>query len=252
MARKAVENFKASAMALIAGACLAACQPADTGAPAQGAEPAATGSQSTSATTPDTAPAPVSATGDSPVSTEGEADHDHDHDHDHAEGEAGEKGVERTGEAHVHGAAEMVISAEAPGLVINFSSAMYNLAGFERAPKSEDEWKALQDVGVMLAAPGPDLVGINTEAGCVFTNAATVFKDADGVSTDTLTRTGAAHDADITWTYTCASPAALRSVKVGLFEAFPRLESIQTVTYGPAGERSAVLTPQALTATFAQ
>lgn len=253
MVGKTVEKRTASAIALVAGLVLAACQPAEkapvTDAPQTGAAPVP--ADTAGETNPPT-PSLTETAAPAPDAAQPAAGDDHDHDHGDHDGDGDKDGAMHTGEAHVHGAAEMVASVEAPGLVIGFSSAMYNIVGFERAPANDEEWTALESAAVLLAAPGQEMIGIPAQAGCIFTNAKTVFRDAEGVEFDTLTRQTAARHVDVEWVFTCTNPSALGEIKLGVFEAFSRLESVDLVTYGPAGERSHKLTPQKLTATLPQ
>ena len=175
--------------------------------------------------------------------------HDHDHDHgpvhDHAQG----GGSVRLGD-HVHGLAQLDVAADGEGaLEAILMSAAYNIVGFERVPRDEDEAARVRLARATLRSEG--LVVLNAEAGCA--RVATTIQggppaqiaseqahshddhahshDHDHGDPDDGRETIGYGDYVVTWTYACASPAQLHSVDAGgLLAAFPRIETLE-LTY---------------------
>lgn len=173
---------------------------------------------------------------------------------DHFGGETRERG------AHVHGAGELTVAADADGAVLaELSSAAWNLLGFERAPETDAERAALADALEALetrAAPA-----FSNRAGCTLQTL-----DIEGGPQDE-TADGHDHDAEhdhahehghehahddgadhedfiVSWRFACQGPAAIRAVNARpIFAAFERFETLDAQFFDGARTASRELTP---------
>lgn len=100
------------------------------------------------------------------------AGHDHDnhdnhdnhgdhHDHDDDLGASQAASLE----AHVHGAAELIMALDGNTLTAQFTSPLWNIVGFEHAPKTPTQQEALEDASVTLE-DGDGIVALAPGAGC--------------------------------------------------------------------------------------
>jgi hypothetical protein len=134
--------------------------------------------------------------------------------------------------AHVHGEATLDVSIDGDTLVVRLTAPLDTLAGFERAPRTDAERQIASGVLARLrdtrARVRPDEF-----ARCQPTDvavAAPVLDDGERVDP-----ADAHADAEVTWTFECGEPARLRSLDLGLFEEFPRLNRIDARVVGPRG-----------------
>lgn len=189
---------------------------------------------------PSEAPAAGSDAGEEHAHDE---EHGQDEDHGHA------------GEAHVHGLAEMAVVIGGDTLTINLISPMYNIAGFEHAPRDAAEQAALEAAQQMLL-DAPALFAIDAAAGCELTERVMNYKsfmegEAGGEDHDHDAEAGhegsgddgGLKEVDAEWSFDCADTGRLRSLTVNAFDAFPQLQSVEVVVVAPAGQGAATLTP---------
>lgn len=175
--------------------------------------------------------------------------------------------------AHVHGEARIAAAQEGGALIIELTSAMWNLVGFERAPETDEERAALEAAQAALA-DGAALFAPNEAARCTLAEAdpglgfddhaparhedeaghaddghaeARHAKEGDGRDDADDAEEAVAHDhSDLraTYRFACAQPGALRRIAVGLFKAFPRLAAVEASYLGERGPAAAKLTPE--------
>jgi Protein of unknown function (DUF2796) len=115
------------------------------------------------------------------------------------------------------------------------------MLGFERAPRTDAErqaaaavlarWRNLDKAAALFAT--------DAAAQCVLTQAqvqAAVLESSPKP---------AAHnehaELDVTYEFTCAQPAQLRSLTLGLFEAFVRIQRVDVQVVGPRGQAKTTL-----------
>ena len=67
--------------------------------------------------------------------------------------------------AHEHGTAEIELAVEGSDVVVNFASPLYNLVGFEHAPRDESDREAVAVVRAVLDDPG-NLIQFQADAAC--------------------------------------------------------------------------------------
>ncbi len=143
--------------------------------------------------------------------------------------------------SHEHGVARLTIAATEDGLEIMLESPAANVFGFEHNAKSEAEHEVVH-AALETLQDGAALFAINDAAACKLESAnvesaiATRHDaekhdehdhdkaekhdehDHDKHAADKSTHS----DVDATWAYHCAQPAAIDSVNVKLFSAFPQ------------------------------
>jgi Protein of unknown function (DUF2796) len=141
------------------------------------------------------------------------------------------------GKAHEHGAAKLDIAVEPGRLVISLESPLDGLLGFERAPRSAAEKRAVESMVATLKA-ADTLFRIDPAAQCslglvTLTSAPLKLGDASAAADD-------GHgDLDADFEFTCKSSPAF--VEVGLFKAFPRLARLDVQTATAKGQRKQLL-----------
>ena len=78
---------------------------------------------------------------------------------------AGTTGAETSHGAHEHGAAKVELVLEGSDVLVNFASPLYNLIGFEHAPRDDQDREAVASARAVLDDPG-NLVLLQVGAAC--------------------------------------------------------------------------------------
>ncbi|MEM9057418.1 MAG: DUF2796 domain-containing protein [Pseudomonadota bacterium] len=191
-----------------------------------------------------------------------EAADDHDDGHDDHGGDHADDELRQAG-AHEHGTATLAVALEGADVFIELDSPLYNVVGFEHAPRTDDEKAALRRAEAALAEP-ERLFAMNAEAGC---SAA----DSDGVELAAHEDHGDDHDegpdedhADehdehdgehddeesshrdvvVEYLFSCRSPERLTAIVVELFDVFPRFTELEAVYLDERTQRSVRLTQE--------
>ena len=151
--------------------------------------------------------------------------------------------------AHEHGVGILNIAQEGPGLQIELDSPAVNIVGFEHAPNSEEEHKALESALARLR-DGTALFALPGNAGCRQVSAEANTPLADHEDSETHHEEGKHHDGhdhegkegeyeegheheaahadiDAAWHFTCEHPDMLDGISVRLFNIFPRTQRLQ-------------------------
>ncbi len=140
--------------------------------------------------------------------------------------------------AHEHGAVKLDVAVDGDKLSIALQAPLDNLLGFERAPRSDAERRAAAEVLARLRS-GTPLFSADAAARCTLTKAevrAPMFEvGAKPASKDEHA------DLDASYEFKCAQPPALRSLEVGLFDAYPRIQRIDVQVAGPRGQSKVTL-----------
>ncbi|MCI5044281.1 MAG: DUF2796 domain-containing protein [Aquisalinus sp.] len=162
---------------------------------------------------------------------------------------------------HVHGEGNLVIVTETNPVTVEFSSDLWNLVGFESAPKTEAQENLLSDAQTTLES-ADNILEFNRQAECILqsaeSNFSTLFKEHDHDHDhehdhshdhenhdehDEHQDHGLAggHDdghvkAEVTYTYQCARLDRLNSLSTSLLEEFGNLEKVEAVAFTPAGQ----------------
>ena len=176
--------------------------------------------------------------------------------------------------AHEHGTAEIELAVEGSDVVVNFASPLYNLVGFEHAPRDERDREAVAAALALLDEPG-NLVLLQADAACTVVeldiewNAPSVDEaehDHDEAEEHDAhedhhadeyeaheardAHEHEAHEADehddhgageqhadvaVAIRYHCDDPDRLNSLDVTAFESFERLSEVELHAVGPGG-----------------
>jgi len=139
--------------------------------------------------------------------------------------------------AHEHGRAELEIAVDGSRLEVRLSSPLDGLVGFEHRPRNGEERAALESARVALLEPAR-LIEPSPAARCRLQSAEVPdpFAEHQGEAGE-----DAHADVDAAWQFDCAEADALTAIVIRLGERFPRLERVEAVFVGPAGQGAATL-----------
>jgi hypothetical protein len=138
------------------------------------------------------------------------------------------------GKAHEHGAVKLDVAIDGAVLTVLMEAPLDNLLGFERAPRTDAERKAAAEVLARLRSPGA-LLAADAAAQCTLSKAevqAPVLEPVPGAKPAPDEHA----DLDASYTFTCARPAELRALQLGLFDAYKRIQRIDVQVAGPQGQ----------------
>ena len=159
------------------------------------------------------------------------------------------------GKAHEHGVAKVDVAIEGGKLTVALQSPLDSLLGFERAPRTDAERKAAADMLARLRSGGA-LFKADAAAQCTLSKAEVTAPVLDAANKAPVTGaaakatvTGAAAkategdhaDLDASYEYTCAQPQQLRTLELGLFDAFKRMQRIEVQVAGAQGQSKVTL-----------
>lgn len=185
--------------------------------------------------------------------------------------------AQHAGGAHEHGVAELSVATEGAALVIELSSPLDNLVGFEHAPASTAQRQALAAAEARLRE-GASLFRLPAAAECVLGEVRIEGGWMGGVAASREPAAPAAgghdhnhasehnhdhdhdHDHDkahvhdsadggghadvmASYRFECAQPQALDAIDTQLFAVFPRLHEIRAARATRSGQGAAVLRP---------
>jgi hypothetical protein len=145
------------------------------------------------------------------------------------------------GKAHEHGVARVDIGVEAGRVSVALDMPLDNLVGFERAPRTDAERKAAAELLARLrsADPGALLFTADAAAQCSLGKAEV---SAPVLEPGAKPATSDGHaDLDATYEFSCARPEELRTLDVGVFDAYRRAKRIDVQMAGPKGQAKATL-----------
>lgn len=149
------------------------------------------------------------------------AEHHHEH-HEHG--------------AHQHGVAQLEVAVDGNTLTIHLESPLDNLLGFEHAPRTEPQRLAARNL-LRTLRQGERLFAPTVAAGCKLAEAKVEAPVLEGQA-----GAGEHADLDADWRFTCAQPALLTGMKVGLFAKYPGLKRLDAAVVSGKGQRAAKLT----------
>jgi hypothetical protein len=139
--------------------------------------------------------------------------------------------------AHVHGQVQVDVTVDGPLLSVRLEAPLDSLVGFEHRPRTAAQKQAAQaalarieDVSSWLrpaAAAGCEVAGRKLDADALQPALAGADPHA-----------GHAEHADLVAEIElrCATPAALKTLDLALFQAFPRIRRVDVRVAGPAGQ----------------
>ena len=156
---------------------------------------------------------------------------------------------------HVHGAARLEVAVEENGFQIDFDSPLDNLLGFEHAPNTDQQRQTVKDMATRLQQADQLFIS-SSAAKCqlesVKLNAPVLPADLLGNATSsalnaepTTEEHGDGHaELEAAIVFRCANPAALKSLDVQLFKAFPNLHKLDAAVVTAKGQTGAKLSPK--------
>jgi len=183
----------------------------------------------------------------SPVQAENH--HSEDHGKDHHEEESHKESHDTGSEAHVHGAAEMLIVLDGQELQIELHSPAINLLGFEHSAKNAEQEAKIESLKLTLAGAN-DLFQINPAACQLSDQEVDLGQFAANNETHSDENHEAEEDEEDTphsdieaqYRYNCVRPGTIRSLTTTIPDVFPSIESldVQWIINGrQVGRRSA-------------
>jgi hypothetical protein len=121
---------------------------------------------------------------------------------------------------HEHGTGKLSIAQSGKAVEISLDSPGMNLFGFEYLPKTDADKKVVADGEAKLWV-GANLFTFDADAGCKQT-AATLSNTAEKPDpAEAAAAKGDAHsDVEVSWTFTCDKPDAVKAVTTKLFNTF--------------------------------
>ena len=144
------------------------------------------------------------------------------------------------GKAHEHGALKLDVAIDGNQLTIEMQAPLDNLLGFERAPRTDAERKAADEVLARLRSPdkGAALFAADAGALCTLSKAEVRAPVLEPVANPATRASGKDEHADLDarYEFNCAKPDELRSLDIGLFGAFKRIQRIDVQVVGPKGQ----------------
>jgi hypothetical protein len=145
------------------------------------------------------------------------------------------------GKAHQHGVLKLDVALQGSKLTITMQAPLDNLLGFERAPRTDAERKAAADVLARLRSPdkGAPLFVTDAAAQCTLGKAEVQAAVLEPTAKPASKEEHA--DLDASYEFTCAKPDELRTLEVGLFEAYKRTQRIDVQVAGPKGQNKVTL-----------
>lgn len=149
--------------------------------------------------------------------------------------------------AHRHGVAELKVAVDGGVLAIDYEAPLDDLVGFEHAPRTTSQRRAVAEVQATLRDFGRLFV-LPTAAGCTVREATVTVPwpdaDAPSVSPD---EHDSAHDVHgglrASYVLDCAHPEQLHELRLAVFGAFPRTRRVDAEWAARRGQGAAVLTP---------
>ena len=153
--------------------------------------------------------------------------------------------------AHEHGAASLHVAIDGERLLLELSSPLDNLVGFERAPRNDKEKAAVRRMAERLReperlfVPTPDArcARASVELDSPVLDAALIGSRAGAAPAKPAG--GAGHASlEAAIAFRCERPQQLKGIEVKLFEAFPHLKRLDAQVAGAKKQSSAKLTPR--------
>ena len=143
------------------------------------------------------------------------------------------------GPGHNHGQAQLVIVTEGNALTMTLEADLLDLVGFERAPSSPEEQRAISNMHQSLST-GDTLFTFPERASCTLESSDTSggYKQTE----DDDPSAGEPHIVTATWSWSCDAMQRLREIDVGIFTKYSRIEKIEAVILSEKGQSGAILT----------
>jgi hypothetical protein len=140
---------------------------------------------------------------------------------------------------HVHGEMALGVAIDGPTVTVDFKAPLDSLLGFERAPRSSAEKALLRRWDGLLRNPST-LIRFDEAAGC---SLQTAEFDSPVPGLGELDAAASSDHAEVegAWVFACKQPAALKALKLGLFEQTRHLHRIHVLRLNAQGSAKQVL-----------
>jgi len=160
----------------------------------------------------------------------------------------------RSAESHIHGGAMLAIVSENNRISIEFETPLFNLLGFEYAPRTDAEKMRVVIVEQTLADP-QNLIRFNADAKCTYLPFNSKVELFDDHGEDEHDDHDEDHDDDheensdnhtdviLNYELTCKAIDKLKKVHVEFFDVFSNFTELEIVYLGPAQQMSTNLLP---------
>lgn len=145
------------------------------------------------------------------------------------------------GVAHVHGAAQVVIAVDGKELQLELTSPLDSLVGFEHAPRTAQQQRAVADMMAAFRQP-EQLFAPTAGAQCKAGPPVVSSPMTDGAGPAGDTGADAHGELQATIVFRCLVPTALRSVEFKLLDVFRRMKRVDVQLAGPKGQKAATIT----------
>jgi len=136
--------------------------------------------------------------------------------------------------AHVHGQLKLDVAVDGPTVVIDMESPLDNIVGFERAPKTDAEKKAVEDAVAVLRA-ADKLFVVDPAANCKL-GPVDLRSGALGLGNPDPAEPVGHADLDATFSFNCTNASAAKFIDVNLFGAFKGLRQIDSQIASAQGQ----------------
>ncbi|CAA2103315.1 DUF2796 domain-containing protein [Variovorax paradoxus] len=136
--------------------------------------------------------------------------------------------------AHVHGQLKLDVAIDGPTVVIDMESPLDNIVGFERAPKTDAEKKAVEDAVAQLRS-ADKLFVVDPAANCKL-GPVDLRSGALGLGNPDPAEPAGHADLDATFSFNCTNAAAAKFIDVNLFGAFKGLRQIDSQIASAQGQ----------------
>jgi Protein of unknown function (DUF2796) len=167
------------------------------------------------------------------------------------------------GPAHEHGVARLQVAVSSSGITIHLESALENLVGFERAPRSAAE-RAAVAAALQKLNDAATLFRVDSAAACAggqSTVQAPLWQPASPPAAAVVSAVAGAApaataappskapaatehaDLDASYEFKCATAPRAQHIETRLFEAFPRLKRVEVQRVTARGQGKVVLRP---------
>lgn len=136
--------------------------------------------------------------------------------------------------AHVHGQLKLDVAVDGPTVVIEMESPLDNIVGFEHAPKTDAEKKAVEDAVAQLRA-ADKLFVVDPAANCKL-GPVDLRSGALGLGNPDPGEPAGHADLDATFSFNCTNAAAAKFIDVNLFTTFKGLRQIDSQIASAQGQ----------------
>ncbi|NOT84153.1 MAG: DUF2796 domain-containing protein [Methylococcaceae bacterium] len=148
--------------------------------------------------------------------------------------------------AHVHGKAQLQVAIEGNEIHLDFDSPLGNLLDFEHNPKNDQQRQAVKAMTEKLHHP-ETLFVMTKAAACVVKSVNLLLPPA---LLGSRNQTAAHADLEAEILFFCANSAALNTIEVQLFKAFPLLQHLQAEIVTEKGQSVIALRPESTVLTW--